>query len=111
MQGEAGEDADPMRGVEATATPEALRAAFAYRGDVTLSLADGSERVGYVANLREDALELWRRGETSADAVALAEVRRVAFTGRNTASGRSWETWVRKHEKRKAREEAAFNLS
>ncbi len=111
VHGEAGEEAEPMRGLEATATPEALRAAFAYRGDVTLTLVDGSERVGYVANLREDALELWSRGETSAEAVALAEIRRVAFTGRNTASGRSWETWVRKREKRRTCDAEALNPS
>jgi hypothetical protein len=111
LQGEARAEAVPTRGFEATATPEALRAAFAYRGDVTLSLADGSERVGYVANLREDRLELWGRGEACAEAVALAEIRRVAFTGRDTASGRSWETWLRKREKRKARQMELLNPS
>ncbi len=105
------EEALPTRGFEGAATPEVLRAAFAYRGDVTLGLADGSERVGYVANLRDDALELWGRGATSAEAVALAEIRRVAFTGRDAASGRSWETWLRKREKRKARAAAVLNPS
>ena len=105
------EEAAPARGLEVPATPETLRAAFAYRGDVTLGLTDGSERVGYVANLRDDALELWRRGEAAAEVVARAEIRRVSFTGRDTASGRSWETWLRKREKRKSREAAALNAS
>jgi hopanoid biosynthesis associated radical SAM protein HpnH len=106
-----GEEAAPARGFEAAPTPQVLRAAFEYRGDVTLGLADGSERVGYVANLSDDALELWRRGEARAELIARAEIRRVAFTGRDTASGRSWETWLRKREKRRSREAAAFNPS
>jgi hopanoid biosynthesis associated radical SAM protein HpnH len=93
---------EPTRGFEAPATPEALRAAFAYRGDVTLTLADGSERVGYVSNLGETRIELWCKDAATPESLPLSELRHVAFTGRDTASGRSWETWVRQHEKRKA---------
>ena len=39
------------------ATPEALRVAFDYRGDVTLTLEDGDDVEGYVTNLRGDAVE------------------------------------------------------
>jgi hopanoid biosynthesis associated radical SAM protein HpnH len=79
----------------APATPESLRAAFEYRGDVTLTLDDGSEQVGYVSNLREGEVQLWRRGRTATESIPSHRVRRIAFTGRDTASGRSYETWLR----------------
>lgn len=93
---------EPTQGFEAPATPETLRAAFAYRGDVTLTLADGRERKGYVSNLNAERLELWCKGSATPESLPISELRHVAFTGRDTASGRSWETWVRRYEKRKA---------
>jgi hypothetical protein len=37
--------------------------------------------------------------------VSYAEIARLAFTGRDTAAGKSWETWVKKYvEKKKAGE-------
>ena len=92
----------PTQGFEAPATPESLRAAFAYRGDVTLTLDDGSQRTGYVANLSNEHVALWRRGAARAESLARARIRHVAFTGRDTASGRSWETWLREREKQKS---------
>jgi hopanoid biosynthesis associated radical SAM protein HpnH len=95
------EEPTPARGFEAQATPESLRAAFVYRGDVTLTLDDGSQKTGYVSNLTTERLELWCKGAALPERVALESIRHVALTGRDTASGRSWETWVRKREKRK----------
>jgi len=81
----------------APATPEALRAAFEYRGDVTLTLDDGGEHVGYVANLRDGEVALWRRGRTATQAIPTSRIRQIEFTGRDTASGQSYETWLRQH--------------
>ena len=86
------------RGDVLPATPETLRAAFDYRGDVTLILDDDEGIEGYVANLREGELRLWRPGEIRSEAVATTRVKRIAFSGRDTASGRSFETWRRKWE-------------
>jgi hopanoid biosynthesis associated radical SAM protein HpnH len=94
-------DADleaPGHGWEAEASPAALRAAFAYRGFATLTLDDGSTAEGYVANVGPGELRLWTRGSTSVRAIPIARVRRVALTGRDPASGRSYETWRRSRE-------------
>ena len=88
----------------APATPEALRAAFEYRGDVTLTLDDGAEHVGYVANLRDGEVALWRRGRTATQAIPTSRIRRIEFTGRDTASGRSYETWLRQHREKSSPE-------
>jgi hypothetical protein len=101
------ERSGPTRGWESAVTPEALRVAFDYRGDVTLTLDDGSRVEGYVANLGETELAVWTRGRTSIRSIPVARVRRVELSGRDTASGRSWETWLRSLEARKADAAAA----
>ena len=80
------------------ASPAVLQAAFDYRGDVTLTLENDAEISGYVANLREADLRLWRRGEVRSEAIATGHVKQIAFSGRDTASGQSFETWRRQWE-------------
>ena len=86
----------PGQGYEAVADPEALRAAFAYRGDVTLLLADGSEIEGYVANVDDRTVRVWHRGSTKTRDISVAEVRRLHFTGRDPAAGKSYAAWLAK---------------
>jgi hypothetical protein len=89
------EESGPTRGWSAPASPAALRVAFDYRGNVTLLLDDDSRVEGYVADLGPETLRLWRRGETSTVEVPRQRVKRVELTGRDTASGRSWQTWLK----------------
>jgi hopanoid biosynthesis associated radical SAM protein HpnH len=91
----------PTRGWSADASPAALRVAFEYRGDVTLTLEDGAAVEGYVANVGDDSLRLWQKGETKLREIPVPQVRHVALTGRDTAAGQSFATWQR------SREEAA----
>jgi len=93
----------PTRGWSSPATPEALRVAFDYRGDVTLTLDDGAAVEGYVTNLRGDAVELWRRGTTEALSLPTARVRSVELSGRDTANGRGYQTWLADYEQRSHR--------
>jgi len=74
------------RGDALAATPEALAAAFHYRGDVTLELADGARLEGFVSNLGESDLELWLRRSVDVRRVPRAAVRRVVFSGRDRAA-------------------------
>ena len=92
----------PIQGWEADASPEALRTAFDYRGDVTLTLTDGSTVEGYVANLDATELRLWNKGSVQVRPIPVAAVKRVALSGRDAASGRSYQTWLRQYEERKA---------
>ncbi len=84
----------------------AIELAFDYRGDVTLTLRDGRRIEGYLFDRRRDArgrlvirVMLTEGGRVSLDA---EEVRLLAFTGRDTAAGKSWETWVRQYAQRLA---------
>ncbi len=82
-------DEGPAAGAELDATPESLRAAFRFRGDVTLCLDDGSRLEGYVADARPDELTVWPRGQLRAQRLPSARVRRVVFSGRDhTERGR-----------------------
>jgi hopanoid biosynthesis associated radical SAM protein HpnH len=98
--GELEEESGPTQGWSAPASPAALRVAFEYRGDVTLLLDDDSRVEGYVANLSPEILRLWRRGETSTVEIPRRRVKTVELTGRDTASGRSWQTWMKKQQDR-----------
>jgi hopanoid biosynthesis associated radical SAM protein HpnH len=92
-------EAEPTRGWSAPASPEALRVAFEYRGDVTLTLDDGATVEGYVANVGPDALRLWTKGSTALHDVPTQRVREIALTGRDTAAGQSFATWKASQEK------------
>jgi hypothetical protein len=87
----------------------ALDAAFDYRGNVTLLLADGSELVGYVFNRELSGpapfVQLLPADGGARRRIPLGSIRGVAFTGRDTAAGKSWETWLEK-QSGKARGEA-----
>lgn len=86
----------PTQGWSSDSSPDALREAFAYRGNVTLYLDDGSKTKGFVAALRDKELVFWRVDQTAPQNIALQRITRIAFTGRDTAAGKSWETWLRK---------------
>lgn len=80
---------------------EAIDSAFDYRGDVTLTLASGETLVGYLFN-REAAgprpvLHLFPASGGSRT-ILYSDVAAIAFTGEDTASGKSWEAWATKKE-------------
>lgn len=80
---------------------EAVELAFDYRGDVTLVLASGERIVGYLFN-REAAgptprLQIFPELGGMRE-VPYADVASIAFSGEDTASGKSWEAWVAKKE-------------
>jgi hypothetical protein len=105
------EESGPSQGWSAPATMESLRVAFEYRGNVTLLLDDDSRVDGYLSNLTDDAVRLWCRGETDQLEIPIHHVKHVELTGRNTASGKSWQTWMKKQEAAQAAAtEAAANI-
>lgn len=77
--------------------------AFDYRGDVTVVLRDGTERVGYVCNRDRDAalprLELLEPAAGHPVSIAYADVRTIRFTGKDTASGKSYTVWLERKAK------------
>ncbi len=88
---------------------EAIDQAFHYRGDVTLTVR--SEQVeGYIFNRDPKAtpprIEVFVKGSEEPKIIPYADITAVAFTGKDTADGKSWEAWVSKKEsERKAEAE------
>ena len=87
--GPAPEAAPLESGTALDATPESLRAAFRYRGDVTLVLDDGTRITGFVADARESEVSFWPKGSAVPERIATARVSHVVFSGRDwTLRGR-----------------------
>jgi hypothetical protein len=87
---------------------QALEKAFDYRGDVTITRKDGSKVEGYVFDRRtgrtlaDSAVRLFPKDSDRKIAIAYSEIAALAFTGRDTAAGKSFEAWVRKYWEKKA---------
>lgn len=86
----------------------ALEKAFDYRGDITITRRDGSKVEGYLfdrrtgASLKDSVVRLYPKNSNEKIAVSYAEIAALAFTGRDTAAGKSWEAWMRKYAAKKA---------
>ena len=50
------------------------------------------------------------QGSRERVAVAYSEIAALAFSGRDTAAGKSWEAWVRKYWEKKAAGEQSVGL-
>jgi hypothetical protein len=88
---------------------EALEKAFDYRGDLTITLKSGSKIEGYLfdrkikgPSLAECFVRLMPKDSTEKISIAYSDVAALAFTGRDTAAGRSFAAWVKKYNEKKA---------
>ncbi len=86
---------------------EALEKAFDYRGDLTITLKNGQKIEGYVFDRRSNGAALadcyvrvMVKGEKSK--IAYSDIAALAFTGKDTAAGKSFEAWVKKYNEKKA---------
>jgi hypothetical protein len=94
----------------------ALEQAFDYRGDLTLTLKSGETVVGYVydrrkgSSLENSYARVLPQETNQRRDIAYSEIAALAFTGRDTAAGKSWEAWVKKYEEKKAAGERNIGL-
>ena len=94
----------------------ALEKAFDYRGDVTLTLKDSSKVEGYIfdrasgPSLSTSYVRVLAKDSGQKVKVAYADIAALAFTGRDTAAGRSWEAWVRSYWERKDSGQGGLSL-
>ena len=91
----------------------ALEKAFDYRGDVTITLKDGRTLEGYIfdrkmgPSLVDCSVRIMPKPKDSDDqpgklSVRYSEIAALAFTGRDTAAGKSFAAWVKKYNEKKA---------
>jgi hypothetical protein len=94
----------------------ALEKAFDYRGDVTITRKDGSKIEGYLfdrrpaATLKDSVVRLFPKNTNQKVSISYADIAALAFTGRDTAAGKSWEAWMKKYAQKKAAGETNIAL-
>ena len=87
---------------------EALEKAFDYRGDITITRKDGSQVTGYLfdrrtgTSLADSAVRIIPSTERTKLTIPYSDIAALAFTGRDTAAGKSFEAWVKKYWEKKA---------
>jgi hypothetical protein len=104
-----------LRTVPVAERKRAFDEAFDYRGDVTLTLADGEVLECYVfdrrtgSTLADSVVRVMPTAGGEKRTIAYERIARLEFTGKDTAAGKTWENWVRRYvEKRLAGENASI---
>jgi hypothetical protein len=87
---------------------EALEKAFDYRGDVTITLKNGEKVEGYLfdrrsgSSLGDSFVRVIPTTVKTKVNVKYADIAALAFTGRDTAAGKTFDAWVKKYWEKKA---------
>jgi hypothetical protein len=93
-----------------------IEKAFDYRGDVTISRKDGSQLTGYLFDrrigktLNDSVIRLILATSADRPAISYSDVAGIAFTGRDTAAGKSYEAWVKKYWESRAKGERNISI-
>src|SRR5579862_9177084 len=99
--------------VPSMATEEEIRGAFEkafdYRGDMTVTLKNGEKIEGYIFDRNGESPTLAGcyirvKLKTGPDKVKIsyADIAALAFTGKDTAAGKSFAAWVKRYLEKKA---------
>jgi hypothetical protein len=94
----------------------ALEKAFDYRGDITITLKNGDKVEGFIfdrrtgKSLAESAVRLYPKSGNQKISVSYGDIAALAFSGKDTAAGKSWESWMKKYREKKAAGEKNIGL-
>jgi len=95
---------------------QALEKAFDYRGDITITLKSGEKVEGYIFDRRtgktlvESFVRLYPRSGNQKLTISYADIAALAFSGKDTAAGKSWEAWMERYREKKAAGEKSIGL-
>ena len=93
-----------------------IEKAFDYRGDVTITRKNRPEITGYLFDrrigptLENSVVRLMLATSNERPAVPYSEIAAIAFTGRDTAAGKSYEAWVKKYWEKRAQGEKNISI-
>ena len=94
----------------------ALEKAFDYRGDITITLKSGEKVEGYIFDRRtgkslvDSVVRLYPKSGNQKVSISYADIAALAFTGKDTAAGKSWEAWMQRYREKKAAGEKNIGL-
>lgn len=103
----------PLGDFDKALLERALDDAFDYRGDVCITLDDGTTVEGFVFDRRRGAsldasfVRLIPRDSDERRSIAYSRIRSVVFSGKDAAAGKTWENWLRRYAEKKLKGEAA----
>jgi hypothetical protein len=93
-----------------------IEKSFDYRGDVTITRKNGSEITGYLFDrrigptLENSIVRLMLATSNERPAISYSDISAIAFTGRDTAAGKSYEAWVKKYWEKRAQGEKNISI-
>ncbi len=95
-----------------------IEKAFDYRGDVTITRKgnDAKEITGYLfdrrvgSTLDTSVVRLMLANSNDRPSIPYSEIAALAFTGRDTAAGKSYEAWVKKYWEKRAKGETNISI-
>ena len=87
---------------DASGLGEIVEKAFDYRGDVTVVTRDGGRQVGYLFNRNRDVshpfVQMLPTAGGAVESILYADILSITFTGKDTASGKSYAAWRKRKE-------------
>jgi hypothetical protein len=93
-----------------------IEKAFDYRGDVTITRKNGSQLTGYLFDRRagrtlaDSVVRLMLPTGSERPAIPYSDIAGLAFTGRDTAAGKSYEAWVKKYWEKRSKGEKNISI-
>ncbi|MGA6988026.1 MAG: hypothetical protein WBZ01_18350 [Terriglobales bacterium] len=93
-----------------------IEKAFDYRGDVTITRKNGNQVTGYLFDrrigptLENSVVRLILAASAERPTIPYSEIAALAFTGRDTAAGKSYEAWVKKYWEKRAKGEKNISI-
>jgi hypothetical protein len=102
-----------VHAADPAALREAIELAFNYRGDVTILHTNGTTIEGYIFDRRDDKatgeliLRLIPKDTDDRVSVAFSAIASLKFSGKDTASGKTFENWIKKYAQKKMAGETA----
>jgi len=93
-----------------------IEKAFDYRGDVTITRKNNSAITGYLfdrrigSTLDNSVVRLILATSTERPSIPYSEIAAIAFSGRDTAAGKSYEAWVKKYWEKRAQGEKNISI-
>jgi hypothetical protein len=93
-----------------------IEKAFDYRGDVTITRKDNSKITGYLfdrrigPSLENSVVRLILANSNERPSIPYSDIAAIAFTGRDTAAGKSYEAWVKKYWEKRAKGETNISI-
>jgi hypothetical protein len=93
-----------------------IEKAFDYRGDVTITRKNSGEITGYLFDrrigptLENSVVRLMLANSNERPQIPYSEIAALAFTGRDTAAGKSYEAWVKKYWEKRQKGEKNISI-